>query len=48
MTNQYKAIQDTMLQAACDRLQSAIDKRYSKPTPIIEHKGKTLLVKVSR
>jgi hypothetical protein len=48
MDNQYKAIQDMMLQAACDRLQSAIDKRYVKPIPTIEHKGKTLLVKVSR
>jgi len=48
MTNQYKAIQDMMLQAACDRLQLAIDRQYSKPTPTIAHKGQTLLVKVSR
>jgi hypothetical protein len=46
--NQYKAIQDMMLQAACDRLAYAMDRQYSKPTQSIEHKGETLLVKVVR
>jgi hypothetical protein len=44
--NQYKAIQDMMLQAACDRLQYAMTGQVSKPVNSIERKGKTLLVKV--
>jgi hypothetical protein len=46
MNKQYKAIQDMMLQAACDRLQYAMARQVSKPVQSIEHKGKTLLVKV--
>jgi hypothetical protein len=46
MNNQYKAIQDMMLSAACDRLQYAMDRQVSKPVQSIEHKGKTLLIKV--
>jgi hypothetical protein len=48
MDKQYKAIQDTMLQVACDRLQYAMDRQYSKPVHSIERKGKTLLVKVTK
>ena len=47
---QYKVIQDMMLQAACDRLAYAMARQYkpAKKIEAIAHKGKTLLVKVSR
>ena len=48
MDSQYKAIQEEMLAEACDRLRDAMARQYHAPIHTIEHKGKTLLVKVTK
>ena len=46
--NQYESIQRSMLDEACDRLRDAMARQYHAPIHTIAHKGKTLLVKVTK
>ena len=48
MDSQYTSIQKEMLAEACDRLRDAMARQYHAPVHTIEHKGKTLLVKVTK